>query len=292
MRHRLLLLFILVGFFCSSKLSAKKYNPYGTDWAIGVHFGGTSFFGDLRSASGGLNSTPFSKYFYKDMRLMGGFSLEKWFGAYMGMDASIQYGKLQGTKETSDAWFETNILEYNMSVTANLSNIFMGVSRRRHWMVYTSIGMGMTESRTWKYQISSNKLIGTNGFGKPRKEGGAFKPMTETIIPFALGGKLFIGSNLSINIEGSFHTIYSDKLDATPNDNSSFIAGIEGYTYYSIGMQYWFGLNGYHISNQYRGRSRYNGGRSGYVKINSRKTSRRNNRIFRKGRKRFKFTRR
>ena len=59
---------------------ARRYNPYGTDWAFGVHFGGTAFFGDLRAESSGFNNSPFSKYFYQDVRLMGGVTLDKWFG--------------------------------------------------------------------------------------------------------------------------------------------------------------------------------------------------------------------
>ncbi len=291
MKLRILLLGTLV-FFMLTNAEAKRYNPYGTDWAVGFYLGGTSFFGDLRAESGGLNSTPFSKYFYQDMRIMGGINLEKWFGPYVGVLGNIQYGNIQGTKETSSAWFEAWLFEYNLNVTANITNIAFGIDRRRHWMAYTSVGIGMSESRSWKYSSITNKIISTNGFGTPRVEGGPFIPMTETIGNMALGFKFYVGGNLSINIEGSMHVINSDKLDATNNDNSSFIAGIEGYNYYSIGLQYHFGLNGYHITNRYKHRARYNGGRSGYVSINSRKTGRKNHHIFRKGRRRFKFTRR
>ncbi len=288
---RIYLLFALVILSIFS-VEAKRYNPYGTDWAFGIYGGGTSFFGDLRAESGGLNSTPFSKYFYQDMRTMGGINLEKWFGPYVGVIGNVQYGHIQGTKETSHAWFEAWLFEYNLNISANLSNIILDLDQRRHWMVYTSIGIGMSESRSWKYSTITNKVIGTNGFGKPKKKGGPYIPMTETIGNYALGAKFYIGGNLTLNIEGSIHIINSDKLDATTNDNSSFISGIEGYNLYSIGLQYHFGFNGYHISNRYKHRARYNGGRTGFVHINSRKTGRRNRRIFKRGRRRFKFKRR
>ncbi len=291
MKLRVLLLSTVLLFFFS-KVEAKRYNPYGTDWAVGFHLGGTSFFGDLRAESGGLNATPFSKYFYQDMQMMGGINLEKWFGPYVGLLGNIQYGYIQGTKETSSAWFEAWLFEYNLNITSNLTNIILGIDRRRHWMAYTSLGIGMSNSRSWKYSTTTGKLIGTNGFGVPKTEGGPFIPMTETIGNIAFGAKFYIGGNLSINLEGSMHVINSDKLDATPNDNSSYFAGIEGYNYYNIGLQYHFGFNGYHITNRYKHKARYNGGRSGYVRINSRKTGRKNRKIFKKGRKRFKFTRR
>jgi hypothetical protein len=290
MRSKKLLL-VLVTFTFFVSLQAKRYNPYGSDWAFGFHFGGTSFFGDLRAESGGLNSTPFSKYFYEDMRPMGGIVIDKWFNAYIGITGNMQFGRLQGTKASSSAYFIANIFEYNLSANVNLSNIIFGADRRRHFLIYSTLGIGMTESRTLKYQIGTEKQIGSNGFGKPKTEGGKYISMTETILPMALGMKIFVGNNLSINLEGSVHLINSDKLDATANDNTSYIAGIEGYTYYSIGLQYWFGFNGYHISNHYNQRSRYNGGRSGYVQINPRKTGRKNNHFYNKSRKRFKFTR-
>ncbi len=284
-----ILLTLLFTFLLLSNVEAKKYNPYGTDWAIGFHFGGTAFFGDIKGTS---SNTPFSKYFYTDARMMGGVNLEKWFGPYFGIVGNMQYGKVQGSKETSDAWFEANLFEYNLSAIVNLSNLILDIDRRRHWMIYTGFGIGMSESRTWKYRISSDQLIGTNGFGKPKSDGGKYVPMTEAMGLWSLGGKFFIGSNLSLNFEGSMHIINSDKLDATTNDNSSFIAGIEGYNYFTVGMQYWFGWNGYHITNRYKHRARYNGGKSGYVKINSRKQGKARRKIFKRKKKNYKIRRR
>ena len=291
MKYRFTLLLIIV-LLSSLDSSAKKYNPYGTDWAFGFHFGGTAFFGDMRAESGGLNSTPFSKYFYKDVRLMGGVVLDKWFGPYVGMSGNIQYGKIQGTKETSSAWFEANVFEYNLSVMANISNIFFGIDRRRRHFVYYNVGMGMTESRSWKYNIHTGQVIGTNGNGKPRTEGGAVRPMTEAVVTSALGVKLFVGYGITLSMEGSVHVINSDKLDATPNDNSSFIAGLEGYTLFNIGMQYNFGYNGRYASIRYRHRSRYDGGRGGMSEINPRKYNKHRRKIFKKRRRKFKFKRR
>ena len=271
---------------------ARRYNPYGTDWAFGVHFGGTAFFGDLRAESSGFNNSPFSKYFYQDVRLMGGVTLDKWFGPYIGMTGNIQFGKIQGTKETSHAYFEANLFEYNLSAMVNLSNVFFGVDTRRNAFMYYSLGIGMSESRTWKYHIETEQLIGTNGFGKPRSEGGSYVPMTETIVVTGLGVKVFIGRGLTLSFEGNVHIINSDKLDATPNDNSSFIAGLEGYVYYNIGLQYNFGFNGRYSTIRYRHRSRYNSGKGRMVEINTRKRSKHRRKQFKRRRRSFKFKRR
>ncbi|MCK5846200.1 MAG: hypothetical protein KAG84_02090 [Bacteroidales bacterium] len=290
MKYKIILAFFI---FLSSTfdLSAKRYNPYGTDWAFGVHFGGTGFFGDINGGTGPLNSTPFSKYFYQNASLMGGVALDKWFGPYIGLSGKMQYGHIQGTKETSYATFTANYFEYNISVVGNLSNLFFGVDRRRNHMIYSSLGMGLSESRTWKYSTKGDgtTLIGTNGFGNPRSEGGKYVPMTETIITTALGVKFYIGSNLSFNIEGSVHAINSDKLDATANDyaNQNFIAGLEGYTYFNIGMQYHFGGDGRYASGSYKHKSRYTSSRGGAGEINMRKRNKAWRKIQRKKKSRF-----
>ncbi len=258
-------------------------------WAFGLHFGGTSFFGDLADYSGGLNNTPFSKYFYKDMKTMGGITLEKWFGPYFAARGFMGYGNLQGTKETSDAWFEAHIFNYNLQALVDLTNLFFGMDRRRIVGVYFYTGIGFTESRTWKYRISDGKLIGTNGFGKPRKEGGKYVPMTETIIPLGLIVNVYLGNKISLFFDGSFNPINTDKLDATPNKNSSYIAGLEGYNYFALGMNMWFGAGGTH-HRYHRGGARYSSRRG--TSINQRRFYKRNTRaVFRRGRSRFRFKR-
>ena len=285
MKRKYLLIFILFSIFYFSA-QAKRYNPYGSDWALGFHVGGTAFFGDLRTNSHSIYSTPFSKYFYEDMRYMGGVMLDKWFGPKFGISGAAQYGELQGTKVTSNAWFMTKIFEYNLTFKVNLSNILFGVSQRRNWLWYTGVGMGMSESRTWKYSISTGKIIGTNGFGQPKTEGGKYIPMTETVVIFDMGFKIFIGGNLSINLEGSVHPINTNKLDATKNENPTFIRSTEGYTYWNIGLQYWFGQGATHTKSRYNHKARYGS------RMHISKPKRRGGISFKRHRRKFKFKRR
>jgi len=280
----LLIVFIFSIFSLNSQ--AKRYNPYGTDWALGFHVGGTAFFGDLRTNSHSIYSTPFSKYFYDDMRFMGGVVLDKWFGPNFGISGAAQYGELQGTKVTSDAFFISKIFEYNLTFKLNLTNLFFGVNQRRNWLWYTGIGMGMTESRTWKYSISRDIVIGTNGFGHPKTEGGAYVPMTETVAIWDMGFKIFVGGNMSINFEGSVHPMNTNKLDATQNENPTYFRSLEGYTYWNVGLQYWFGQGATHTKSRYKHKSRYGS------RMHVGKSSNRRHSSFKKRRRKFKFTRR
>jgi len=132
-------------------------------------------------------------------------------------------------------------------------------------------------------------LIGTNGFGKPRTPDGNYVPMTETVIPMGIGVSIFAGTKLSFYAEASFHPINTNKLDATPNVNFSLIAGLEGYNYFSIGMNFWFGAGG-KMFRRSRGGAHYSTRRG--TSINSRKIQRNTRAVFKRGRSRFRFKRR
>ncbi len=290
MRFRKIFIAVLVSFalLFSFRSSATNSTHLYENWAFGFHVGGTSFFGDLADYSGGINNTPFSKYFYKDMRTMGGITLEKWFGPYFGARGFMGYGQVQGTKEASMAWFEANLFEYNLQAMIDLTNLFFGVDRRRFFSVYSFVGMGMTESRSWKYSMTDGSLIGTNGFGKPHSDGGPNIPMTETVIPMGIGINFFVGNKISFYADASFHPINTNKLDATPNKNSSFIAGLEGYNYFSVGMNIWFGAGGKMFRGR-RGGAQYTSRRG--TSINSRILKRNTRAMFKRGKSRFRFKR-
>lgn len=291
MKLKLTLLLIIV-ITSISTIQAKRYNPYGTDWAFGIHFGGTAFFGDMRGESSAINNTPFSKYFYQDVRIMGGITLNKWFNPYIGVIGNMQYGQIQGTKETSHAWFEANVFEYNLSLMVNLSNSFFGITSRRNSLIYYTLGLGLSESRSWKYSIPNDIIIGTNGNGKPKTTGGKVRPMTENVAVTGIGVRFFIGNGLTLSFEGNVHIIDSDKIDATPNKNTSYIAGIEGYSLFNVGLQYNFGFNGRSSSIRYHRKSRYNSGKGSFVEINPRKKFKAGKKLFKKKRRSFKFKRR
>lgn len=288
--RKFFLLGVILLLFSDNLWAGRASSSHMRDsWAIGLWFGATSFYGDLADFSGGLNNTPFSKYFYRDVRTMQGVSLEKWFNSYFGLKGHMMYGQIQGTKETSSAWFESNIFNYNLSVMLDVSNLLFSVQRSRPFSIYVYTGMGLTESRTWKYSLGTKEIIGTNGFGVPKTIGGPYVPMTETIVPVGLGFKYYVSSSISLMIDASFNVINSDKLDATPNKNSSYIAGLEGYNYFALGIDFWLPQRKGKLFKG-RGGAQYRAKRGSYV--NPRIFRRNDDRIFKNGRSRFKFKRR
>jgi hypothetical protein len=287
LRKILLINLIALSLLGITEIKATNSTHLYENWGFGLQFGRTSFFGDLADNSGGLKNTPFSKYFYEDMRTMTSISLEKWFSPYFAARGFMGYGQIQGTKETSNAWFEANLFEYHMEAVADLTNLFFGINRKRIVSVSAFVGIGLTESRTWKYDLITDKLIGTNGFGNPKSPEGKYVPMTETVLPVGLIATVFVANKVSFEFEASFHPIHSDKLDATPNANSSTVAGIEGFNHFALGVNFWFGEGG--KRNFGRGGAQYSS-RSG-SSINSRFYKRNTKAAFKRGKSRFKYKR-
>lgn len=233
-------LYVIVSLLLSiSGLKAQRTYFLSEEWSVGLNAGATTFYGDLTDkANRFFSSTPFSKYFYQDRQWMASLTLEKKINIYFGVRGNLNYGNIKSTQESVKAYFKAHLFEYSLSGTIDFTNIFMGYDRFRTWGIYGTAGIGFTESRTWKYSMTSGELIGTNGFGIPKREGGRYVPMTETVIPIGLGFNYKPFDDFSFQVELSYRPIHTDKLDATLSDKSS----LEAYGMINVGATYHFAL--------------------------------------------------
>ena len=241
-------------FFLPESAKTQRTYFFTEEWNVGLGVGANTFYGDLTDKFNRfLSNTPFSKYFYQDRQAMAVFVLEKKINMYFGVRGYLSYGNIKSTKESDKQYFKAHLFEYSLSGTIDFTNLFGGYNRYRQWSIYGAIGIGFTESRTWKYDMISGKLIGTNGFGRPKHEGGKYVPMTETVLPMAVGFRYKFIPQFSMNIELALHPIRTDKLDATIADDSWW----EGYGIIWLGFNYHFDLpDHWQIGNR---NPRYNG---------------------------------
>jgi len=236
----ILTILVLSTSFISKPVQAQTYR-LSQQWKIGAYIGATKFYGDLTDNSNSiLNNTPFSSYFYQDRKVAGSFYIEKWINPYVGIRGMFFGGELKSTQESSKQYFEANYFDYSLAMSLNFSSMIWGPDNNRNLSIYGFGGIGLSESRTWKYDMNTGKIIATNGFGDPNHEGGARKPMTEMVFPVGLGISLFASNPLSVNIEGHLHYVTTNKLDATPVDGTTF----ETVGFISIGLVYSFNISG------------------------------------------------
>ena len=238
--------FCLFGF--SPNITAQHYR-FSNYWSVSPSFGVSSFFGDLSNKRNGfLKSTPFSKYFYEDRQLMVGLTLQKEINQYFGVRGNIQFGNIKSTDESVKLYFTSKMFEYSLLGTADLTNLILGIDRQRPWKLYGFLGIGLTESHTWKYNLLNDSLIQSSPMG----EGSSIPTMTESVLPFGLGFQYKILKNLNLTAEISRHYINSDKLDGVIYDGQKF----EGFGYLGIGITYNFNFPS-HIGG--KGSSKYDG---------------------------------
>jgi hypothetical protein len=221
--------------------SAQPYG-LGKAWRIGAGLGATKFYGDLTDNTNSfINNTPFSKFFYQDRKLGYNFILEKSFNPYFGIRGMFFGGKIKSTQESTKQYFEANYFDYSLSLTMDFTSMIFGPDDGRSVRFFGFAGIGLSESRTWKYDMITGNIIATNGFGEPKNEGGPRRPMTEMVYPIGLGVSLFANEDFNVNIEGHLHMVTTNKLDATPIEGTK----IEMVGYISVGVVYNFSMNGF-----------------------------------------------
>lgn len=228
--------FVLLFFITITSINAKSqtYNWFN-EWQLGISGGGVAFYGDVSNRSPQImNSTPFSKYFYKERTFMLNGSLQKMILPYFGVRGSLRYGKLGATSDLDKSYFSTNIFTYDLAGLVDFTNLFFGVDKRRPYSFFGVLGLGISESRTWKYDYFTKKLIDTNGFGSPKKVGGKYQPMTEGIAFAGLGFNYQLSKAFSLEFEISRFFINSDKIDATVSSTKK----TEGFGMISLGIKY------------------------------------------------------
>jgi len=254
MKNFILFIFIFGSVFFSTSIKGQRTFYFTEEWSLTGQISASNFYGDLTDKSNRFfSNTPFSKFFYQDRQVVYGIALEKKINIYFGVRGHLSYGKVKSTKESVKQYFKANVFEYSLLGTADFTNIFMGYDRYRAWSIYGFLGFGFTESRTWKRDMLTEAVVGTNGFGVPKRDGGRYVPMTETVMPFGLGFNYRFVKEFSANIEMSLRPIRTDKLDATISDDTWW----EGYGFISVGATYHFTLpDHWQIGNR---NPRYNG---------------------------------
>ena len=245
MRKALSHILVLITFIMSMVASTGAYAQfYGFNkgWQVGVGVGSTKFYGDLSDNTNSfIKNTPFSKFFYQDRKFGGLFFLEKSINPYFGVRGMLFGGEIKSTQESTKQYFEGNYFDYSLSLTFNFSNMIFGRDNSRFTRIYGFAGIGMSESRSLKYDLVTGNIIATNGYDEPKHAGGARRPMTEVVYPIGLGVSLFASEDFNLNIEGHLHMVSTNKLDANPIEGRS----IESVGFLTITAVYNFGISGF-----------------------------------------------
>jgi len=185
--------------------SNSNYNPVlANTGQFGLTFGPAVYYGDLNTGhfqfkqSTGLAASLFGQYYFSNSF---GFKVSLFSGLLNGGIKSYQ----QSGQQMEDS-FTGIILEGNIQMVINFSNLFFGQSNRRRFFVYGSVGLGYAG---W-YSKLTNKVYNYDSIqtNNPLNNFNA-----ALVIPAGLGFYYRIGNRMNLGLEYDYKTYFSDKLD-------------------------------------------------------------------------------
>ena len=204
-----LLLFLWAGAASSQvQTSPSKYNGVLRNTGqFGLTFGPAIYKGDLNvgnftlKSSTGLAASLYGQYYFSNVF---GFRLSIWSGILNGGIKTYVKNNIELQES-----FTGIILEGDLHMIVNFSNLFFRPSEKRRFFVYGTVGLGYGG---W-YSKLNNKVYDYDSlkFDNPLSNFNA-----AFVIPAGLGFYYRIGNRLNLGLEYSYKTYLSDRLDNFP----------------------------------------------------------------------------
>ena len=218
----LIKIFLVLIFLSPLMISAQKWgglpgSKFWNNWSINANVGLTSYFGDLSY----YDSDVIEKL-SSESGLAYGANLTKDLTNWLGLSGQIFYGNLKGGNERIT--FKTELLEYNLKAKIYFINMFWPDNRSNFEIILNAgIGQLLFNATTFEYN-----------------EGGPIINEHKTSVPefvYSFGGGIFynVTERIGITADLNLHQLQNDKLDNyVKNDDFDY------YTYFSVGLTYYF----------------------------------------------------
>ncbi len=229
---------IIISFFLISNNTFSQFHfnyPITKGWEVGLNVGTSYFYGDVNDNKGRFwNNTPFSSFYYDQKRLMGDFVLSKNITPLIAARGHIKYGKLSGSNENLNMYFEGELFSMEGELTLNFIDLFIHRQDNPKFRYYAIAGLGLTSYNAVRKEIGTNNFLSEVGY----KNMGTTKTKltTESMGKFGLGIGYNIDKYWLVNFETTLNYVNTDKLDAFKSTNTE----LEGFGYMSFGVAYKF----------------------------------------------------
>jgi hypothetical protein len=205
-----------------------KYRDFNPQWEINFNGGLTQFYGDLWNGKILPSQNKINTWRYGKGLIIG-----RQISPIFGIRAQAFFGEIVGEKQELGANFISDIYEFNLHSTINLSNLFTNSNVNKTFNFYAVLGYGLVNYKSSKYLYDTDIILEQNGMGEGKGVDGMV--LNNAIIGgFGLNVKL--GNHWGINLESANRLLLSDKMDIF-DDNEK----MDMFNYTSIGLQYRFG---------------------------------------------------
>ena len=225
------ILFLVFFVFLSAQLFSQSYNKtsnFRSYWQINANGGSSIFFGDIKQ----YKVAPVSNY-ENEWRFGGGLMLVKQISPVFGVRGQFLIANLAGTRRSSNLYFESNYIEFNLNTSISVRNIIKKYKANQFWDAYVIFGVGLTNFNTELKNLSTKEVVKRVGHGSGKSFGGR---TLQGMILGGLGLDFRISSRVNLNLETANRMLNTDELDGR---TSGFKYDIYNYT--SLGISYKFG---------------------------------------------------
>lgn len=235
MEKQFVKILILSGLFFSFMLhpmaSQGQYyddgnNRFFDNFNLVLSAGPSLFYGDIQSKS------PFQE----DWKLGFGIGVRKQFSPIFGAGLQFLSSKIHGTVlnwsdgSAANLKFDSDLTEFSLFATIDISNTFFGVKPQRTLSVYGLAGFGVANWMSTLRSTVDESVVAQYGVSPTNTN--AWTPVT--VFPVGLGVNINLRPNIGINFESTYHFTNSDQLDAYTEGtgtNDSFL-------YTSLGLSF------------------------------------------------------
>lgn len=121
------------------------------------------------------------------------------------------YSKVAGVRTQNEYYFEAELIEGNLSVAANISNMIRPYRSDYKWFVSFSLGTGLSYYNSTLYHLKSDTIIAQRGYGKGSGLGGR---IIEGIIVCGMEVDYKLNENWGIKIQSANRWMNSDSFDS------------------------------------------------------------------------------
>jgi hypothetical protein len=209
-KKRALLFLIILASWGGAEIKAQQRSVYNypiPGWEFGAQLGFGQYYGDISQRS-------YFQKFSGETRFSGQLFARRHFNERFGLGFSLHRSGLRSIKDNfsdgavANLEYSGRIFEIGVHGYLNLSNLFWGYQARR-LNLYATLGLHYGD---WKGTLTDSQTQnvifeeGLNIAGLKFNSGGM-------VIPVTLGLKYAISNNLSLDFNGSIHTVLSDDLD-------------------------------------------------------------------------------
>ncbi|MBC8265475.1 MAG: OmpA family protein [Flavobacteriales bacterium] len=245
----------------NSIAGADIYGNKLNRWSVGMSFGITQFFGDIKqyewypSKTDGFFELKSALSIQVNRSLNSIFNLQTEFitGKFAGLrrkNEGVQFASFDpyGFYEGNGEKFIADFKEFDLNLTINLTNLAVSYTKNykeRRFSYFLKFGIGYNTFHSVKRNLFSDKYIYSYGYADEGEFGGLIKKdflstSSETVFIKGIILKYLINNKLDVFTDITVRTGRTDKWDSTIEELNSTIKN-DHFAFYSFGLIYHIG---------------------------------------------------